>query len=230
MTHGTGWVKDVTKDFSRIESPKYMARHVFIDNSNVFGGAQRAAATLEPEALWLAVRVYYRNLFQLVERGEDVARRVLAGSVPPGNEALWEYARRGGYDTDLLRRVEADDGRLIEQGVDEMLHLKIANALLDSPSGETLVIVSGDGRESGFDTSFPGQAKRSLRQGWNVEVWSWKEQLTRLYEPLVQELPDRVSVRLLDPHYRSITFAQAGSYKVDGSQVDIAGRVVARLR
>ncbi len=43
-----------------------------------------------------------------------------------------KHAQRGGYDTDLLRRVEADDGRLIEQGVDEMLHLKIANALLDS--------------------------------------------------------------------------------------------------
>ena len=100
-----------------------MARHVFIDNSNIFGGAQRAATTLEPEALWLAVRVHYRNLFQLVERDGDVVSRVLAGSVPPGNDALWEHARRGGYDTDLLRRVETDNGRLIEQGVDEMLHL-----------------------------------------------------------------------------------------------------------
>lgn len=208
-----------------------MAKHVFIDNSNVFGGAQRAAAAQEPAALWLAVRVYYRNLFQLVEGGEDIATRVLAGSVPPGNDALWEHAQRRGYDTDLLRRVEADDGRLIEQGVDEMLHLKIANALLDRPgSGDTLVIVSGDGRVSGFNTSFPGQAERALRQGWNVEVWSWQEQLTRAYTRLAHQSPDKVSVQSLDPYYPSITFVRAGRYRVAGSMIDIADRVVAPLR
>lgn len=102
-----------------------MDAHVFIDNSNVFGGAQRAAHVLEPGALWMAVRIYYRNLFTLIERGLNPVTRVLAGSVPPGNDALWESARRCGYDTDLLRRVENFDGRLVEQGVDEIAHLKI---------------------------------------------------------------------------------------------------------
>lgn len=213
-----------------------MAKHIFIDNSNVFGGAQRAVAMLEPEAHWPAVRIYYRNLFQLVEGSGEVASRVLAGSVPPGNDALWEYARRGGYDTDLLRRVEDDDGRLIEQGVDETLHLKIANALLDNPSldnpsGETLVIVSGDGRRSGSNTSFPGQAERALKQGWSVEVWSWEEQLTKAYERLAQKEPDRVSVQSLDPYYLSVTFTCPGHYyRADGSQVEVADRVVAPLK
>src|SRR5260370_26084694 len=159
---------------------KSMARHIFVDNSNIYGGAQRAAETLEPGALWMSVRVYYQNFFKLIE-GDAVTTRILAGSVPPGNEALWQTTRDLGYNTDLLRRVEQDDGRLTEQAVDEMLHLKIANALLDYEPPQTLVIASGDGQDSQWETSFPRQAERALKRGWNVEVWSWSKQLTGKY-------------------------------------------------
>ena len=206
-----------------------MARHVFIDNSNIYFGAQRAAVTLEPGAVWLAVRVHYQNFFRLVEGAGDVATRILAGSVPPGNEALWRYARDLGYDTDLLRRVERDDGRLGEQAVDEMLHLKIANAILDYAPPQTLVIASGDGRESTYRTSYPGQAERALRQGWLIEVWSWLEQLSGRFRELGRIYPGRVVVRVLDPYYRSITFVQAGNYTIHGATVAVADRIVARL-
>jgi hypothetical protein len=146
-----------------------MARHVFVDNANIYGGATRAARTLEPGTLWMSVRVHYRNLFNLIE-GAEVTTRILADSVPPGNELLWQAARDLGYNTDLLRRVERDDGKLVEQAVDEMLHLKMANALLDYDPPQTLVIASGDGRESQWATSFPGQAERALKKGWDVEA------------------------------------------------------------
>jgi NYN domain len=207
-----------------------MTRHIFIDNSNIFGGAQRAAGNLEQNAVWLSVRVYYRNLFQLLERNGDVATRVLAGSVPPGNDQLWENARQGGYDTDLLRRVENDDGRLVEQAVDEMLHLKIANALLDHQAPQTLVIASGDGRVSDWNTSFPGQAERALRHGWDVEVWSWQEQLTGAYARIARTHPGRVAINALDPYYHAITFVRRGQYNVNGLPVTVQERIVSRLR
>lgn len=207
-----------------------MARHIFIDNSNIFGGAQRAAGNLEQNAVWLSIRVYYRNLFQLLEHRDDVATRVLAGSVPPGNDRLWENARQRGYDTDLLRRVEDDDGRLVEQAVDEMLHLKIANALLDYPAPQTLVIASGDGRVSNWNTSFPGQAERALRHGWDVEVWSWQEQLTGAYARIAQANPGRTSINSLDPYYNAITFVRGGQYHVNGVPVVVRNRVVSPLR
>ncbi|WP_156963752.1 NYN domain-containing protein [Muricoccus aerilatus] len=109
-------------------------RHIFFDNSNIYGGSRRAAETIEPNAPWIAVRIYYRNLFRLIEGQGDVKTRVLSGSVPPENELLWQTARDLGYNTDLLRKVERDNGRLGEQGVDEMLHLKIANTILDYPA------------------------------------------------------------------------------------------------
>jgi hypothetical protein len=206
-----------------------MARHIFIDNSNIYGGAQRAAETCEPSAVWLAVRVYFKNLVALLE-GKDVVTRVMAGSVPPGNEELWQAARDLGYDTDLLRRVEKDDGRLGEQAVDEMLHLKIANAILDHSAPQTLVIASGDGKVSKWNTSFPQQAERALRAGWSVEVWSWQAQHTTKYGPISRKYPGKVTQSFLDPYYRGLTFTKAGTYNINGTSIKLAGRVVGRLR
>ena len=204
--------------------------HVFIDNSNIFGGAQNAAAKYEPHIPWQAVRVYFKNLVKLVEEERKVGTRELAGSVPPGNEMLWKYARSMGYNTDLLRRVEADEGRLKEQGVDEMLHLKIANALLDNETTDRLVLVTGDGKKSDYDTSFPGMAERALRLGWKVEVWSWSNALSNKWKRLLKDRAGEISLHDLDSFYFSVTFVKAGSFvQKDGSTVYVADRVVSRL-
>jgi hypothetical protein len=65
--------------------------HVFVDNSNIFKGARRASQAFEPEVDRVAVRLYYRNFFEQIERGYRPQTRVLAGSVPPGNDDLWQY-------------------------------------------------------------------------------------------------------------------------------------------
>jgi len=193
-----------------------MAVHVFIDNSNMFGGAQRAARALEPGVPWQAIRLYYRNFFLLLENRQHVWTRVLGGSVPPGNEALWDYARYAGYDTSLLHRIAQDDGRLAEQAVDEVLHLRIANALLDYDPPQTLVIATGDGNQGEFGTSFDDQVTRALRRGWEVEVWSWQAQLSGQFQRIRLRTGETPRVMLLDPHYFSITYVRGGEYPVRG--------------
>lgn len=207
-----------------------MSAHVFIDNSNVFLGAQRAGKAREAHVPRFAIRIYIRHLVKLVEGNHRVHTRVLAGSVPPGNDALWDYARAAGYDTDLLNKIERDDGRFGEQAVDEMLHLKIANALLDHEAPQTLVLVTGDGKVSDFGTSFPLQAERALKRNWNVEVWSWTEQLSQAFRALSQRYPQQLCVRPLDYHYPKITFVVPGQYEVEeGRVVHVAARPVANL-
>jgi len=79
-----------------------------------------------------------------------------------------------GCVTDLLQKVEREDGKLGEQGVDGILHLKIANVLLDYLSG-TLAVVTDDGKTSKFGTGFLTQIDRALARAWDVEVWSWSK-------------------------------------------------------
>lgn len=207
-----------------------MGKHVFFDNSNMFGGAQRAAETIEPGIPWVAIRIYYRNLFRLIEGDGEIITRMLAGSVPPGNDPLWQTARDLGYNTDLLRRVEADDGRMVEQAVDEMLHLKIANTILDYDPPQELIIASGDGSISDFNTSFLTQAERALRRGWMVTVWSWEAQMTSRYVQMKEQYPDTLTLQPLDPHYLSTTFVKGGGYRYAGNAIHIDERIVSPLR
>jgi hypothetical protein len=205
--------------------------HIFIDNSNIFWGAQRAAAVHEPEAVYCAVRLYYRNFFSILEHGVSPITRMLAGSIPPGNEDLWEFARRGGYNTDLLNKVEYDDGHLGEQGVDEMLHLKIANALLDYDPPQVLVLATGDGGDGDFNTSFTKQIERALKRGWKVVIWSWKEQLSGRLLSLVSRSNGMLSISYLDWHYRSVVFIKEGAYSLPGGHsATVKGRTVAKLQ
>jgi hypothetical protein len=204
--------------------------HVFIDNSNIFCGAQRAARTREAHIPRHAIRVYFKHLARLVEKSHRVSTRVLAGSVPPGNEQLWQHSRDAGYNTDLLRKVERDDGSFGEQAVDELLHLKIANALLDHDVPQTLVLATGDGKLSQFGTSFPLQAERALKRNWNVQVWSWTEQLSKGFRDLARRYPQRLEILTLDAHYPKVTFVASGSYEVEnGRTVHVASRLVSPL-
>lgn len=187
----------------------------------------------EPNAHWAAFRIYYRNLFQVIEGHRVVAEAVLAGSVPPSCEPLWEHARAAGYSTDLLRRVEKDDGSIGEQAVDELLHLKMANCLLDHrPTNRTLVVATGDGRKSEFGTGFRYQIERALKHGWSVELWSWSSTLNSCYGELCGKYQN-LSVKTLDPYYFSVTFLKPGTYFLvrNGKQIPhaVAERIVAPL-
>jgi hypothetical protein len=195
-----------------------MDAHMFIDNSNLIGGARRTAKVHEPAVPWPAVRIEYANFFALIESGFDVKTRVFAGSVPPGNGDLWKHAKKARYETDLLRKVERDDGMLEEQGVDELLHLKIANVLLDNQAPQTLVIVTGDGARSDFGTSFTEYVRRASRLGWDTVVWSWSRNLSPRYKEMIRD-GVRLKVHSLDAHYDRVTFIKGGNWILDGSLV-----------
>lgn len=200
--------------------------HMFVDNSNLIGGAQKVARDREG-APWPAVRIYWRNFFQLIEADYLPMNRVLAGSLPPGNEKLWQYARKYGYDTSLLKRVRNDDGRLAEQAVDEVMHAKIAGALLDYEPPQTLVLVTGDGAQAEFGTSFLQQVQRALKRGWFVDVISWRLLLSRNFLRLAAQHKDQIKVIELENFYTSITFLCGGDYTDKlGNTVHVDERVV----
>lgn len=203
--------------------------HMFVDNSNVIGGAQKAARDIEG-APWQSVRIYWRNFFEFIEADYLPVTRVFAGSLPPGNEELWQFARDYGYDTSLLHRVRQDDGRLTEQAVDEVLHLKIAEVLLDYEPPQTLVLVTGDGKVSNFGTSFLAQAERAIKRNWRVDILSWQGSLSGQFKGLAARNPDCVEIIELDQVYNSITFLKPIEYTLgDGKIATAPERIVSPL-
>ncbi|KAF9978868.1 hypothetical protein BGZ73_008869 [Actinomortierella ambigua] len=74
-----------------------------------------------------------------------------------------------------------------EQCVDELLHLKMLETLLDCEPG-VMVLATGDGAPSEYGGGgFYDVVKRALDRGWLVEIFSWEEQLSGCYLELVQE-------------------------------------------
>jgi hypothetical protein len=135
------------------------------------------------------------------------------------------------YETNLLHKVEKDDGHWREQGVDELLHLKIANLLLDTQEPQVLVLVTGDGRISQFGTGFGLQAERALKRAWQVEVWSWKAALSPAFANLAGAHGTKVRIHHLDKFFKSITFVKGGKYgpPVLPKIINLADRIVAPL-
>ncbi|WVF71843.1 hypothetical protein IAT40_006652 [Kwoniella sp. CBS 6097] len=89
-------------------------------------------------------------------------------------------ARISGHNDIGLRRYR-------EQGVDEILHLKILQVInekgFSADRGNTLVLATGDARGGQFNRDgFPGAVREALRRGWNVELWSFTAGLSRAWK------------------------------------------------
>lgn len=78
--------------------------------------------------------------------------------------------------------------RYREQGVDEILHLKLLQALNSShtPTAEssTIVLATGDAKGGQFNRDgFLGAVREAIKRGWAVELWSFSEGRTSLDTP-----------------------------------------------
>lgn len=62
-----------------------------------------------------------------------------------------------------------------EQAVDEILHLKMMQSLLDTEKPATIVLCTGDAAEAEFSDGFLRNVERALSRGWYVEVVGWRD-------------------------------------------------------
>ena len=71
--------------------------------------------------------------------------------------------------------------RRVEQGVDEILHLKIAQSVIDCDTPSTIVLASGDAAEAEYSDGFLKMLERALRKGWKVELVAFKSNVSSAY-------------------------------------------------
>ena len=151
----------------------------------------------------------FHNLSLVLERGRPAAKRVLVGSdknpVVLQAETLGyeanildrvhkakeltprqkKYAARSGGETSGS---ETNTGfsataraKWVEQGVDEILHLKILESIVDSDRPSTIVLATGDAAEAEYSGGFLRMVERALSKGWMVELVSFKLNTSSMY-------------------------------------------------
>ncbi|KAF2206383.1 hypothetical protein CERZMDRAFT_72168 [Cercospora zeae-maydis SCOH1-5] len=148
----------------------------------------------------------FEGLALLMERRRPVAKRVLAGSYPwlPA----FDKAKAIGYQMNMFEKVykarELTDrqlyfqhgsgsstetstapqyapAKMIEQGVDEILHLKMLESIVDYEVPSTMVLATGDAAQAEYSEGFMAMAERALKKGWNVELISWSKNISKAY-------------------------------------------------
>lgn len=147
----------------------------------------------------------FHNLSFVLERGRPAAKRVLVGS---DNFPAIQEAKTIGYETNILDRVHkakeltprqkrfhngaTSSGsettaalyapeKWVEQAVDEILHLKILESVVDATEASTIVLATGDAAEAEYSQGFLKMVERAMAKGWKVELCSFKKNISGAY-------------------------------------------------
>lgn len=84
-----------------------------------------------------------------------------------------------------------------EQGVDEILHLKMCHSFLDHDPG-TIVLATGDAAEAEFSDGFLKHVERALGRGWCVELLSWKMGISNAWRELERKQKGTGRFRIIE--------------------------------
>ena len=69
----------------------------------------------------------------------------------------------------------------VEQAVDEILHLKILESIVDARKPSTIVLATGDAAEAEYSEGFLKMVERALEKMWKVELVSFKHNTSGAY-------------------------------------------------
>lgn len=86
-----------------------------------------------------------------------------------------------GSETTAEKEPQYAPAKMIEQGVDEILHLKILESVVDTEEPSTMVIATGDAAQAEYSDGFMAMAERALKKGWKVELVSWSANISKMY-------------------------------------------------
>ncbi len=149
--------------------------HIFVDHSNIWGGARAASRVKEPETPDISARVSIRHLNRILGGDrQGVSTKIVSGGIPPGMEGVWAEYQTHGYDTQKLVR----DDKWKERGVDHTIigHMwRLLAKYRDAPT--LLVLASGDGGRNEFGTSFHEVLEEVLTRdrydSWQIRLASF---------------------------------------------------------
>ncbi|GAB7347454.1 hypothetical protein MBLNU459_g4370t1 [Dothideomycetes sp. NU459] len=92
--------------------------------------------------------------------------------------------------------------KYIEQGVDEIIHLKMLESIVDVEEPTTIVLATGDAAQAEYSQGFLTMAERALRKGWRIELVSWSKNISQLYKKAAfrSQWGDRFKIIELDDY------------------------------
>ena len=178
-----------------------MSVNIFWDNSNIMWVGRNFSMRQEP-GHEKDFRIYFRNLLQFAANNRVVSYAFMAGSIPPQNDSLWQYFKKLGVIVEIQERGILKNKEI---AVDEAIHTRILERIVDVKAPETIVLLTGDGNGYTQGKGFIRQLERALEYHWKIEVISWNVGCNQNLKEFASHYG---TYRELDPVYNSVTFTK----------------------
>lgn len=124
--------------------------------------------------------------YMLQARELDYEMNILQRVLKPASPSRKRKSKNGARDVDSPASgpdTSGDDAFLQqmkhgEQGVDELLHLKILQSAMDTPHPATMVLATGDAASAEYSDGFKKNIERVLAHGWHIELYGWRRNIS----------------------------------------------------
>lgn len=122
---------------------------------------------------------YEINILNRVLKAKELTpRQKKFSSRTNGNTSATANGTSGGSGSETTAAKE----KWVEQAVDEILHLKILESVIDAKEPSTMVLATGDAAEAEYSQGFLRMVERALEKGWKVELVSFKKNMSGMYK------------------------------------------------
>ena len=119
---------------------------------------------------------YETNILDRVHKAKELTPRQKKYSNGSGNGT-----QSAGSGSETTTAVQYAPEKWVEQAVDEILHLKMMESVVDAAEPSTMVLATGDAAEAEYSGGFLKMVERALQKGWSVELASFRHNTSGAY-------------------------------------------------
>lgn len=141
---------------------------------------------------------YETNILDRVHKAKELTPRQRKYSTPNGTAG--QYSGTGSGSETTAAAVQYAPEKWVEQAVDEILHLKMMESVVDAEDASTMVLATGDAAEAEYSGGFLKMVERALGKGWKIELASFRHNTSGAYKrrDFRQKWGDRFKIVELD--------------------------------
>lgn len=126
---------------------------------------------------------YETNILERVKKAREIAPRSKKYGRHNGAATASGYSgQSGGSGSETTAAARYGPEKWVEQAVDEILHLKILESVIDAKEPSTIVLATGDAAEGEYSPGFLKMVERALEKGWKVELVSFRQNRSKAYK------------------------------------------------
>lgn len=125
---------------------------------------------------------YETNILDRVHKAKEMTPRQKRYSNSNGNSGPGGGQSGTGSGSETTAAAQYAPEKWVEQAVDEILHLKMMESVVDAEEPSTMVLATGDAAEAEYSGGFLKMVDRALGKGWNIELASFKHNTSGAYK------------------------------------------------